>query len=418
MEQRMVLMNRLAFALVMLACTSLAIMPAVADDYTLGIFGNANMDNTIDEDDIEYVEGIIEGTNEGTELADANCDGQIDEDDVTLIAQIVNDEEETITVIDTTGRSATINKPLRRVIVLNANILEVMRSLDMDNESIVAISSSATSKEDFFPEFQTTLNVGSGWEPDVEKVIEADPDIVFLYATQFVTSCDEVQKQLENAGLTVVRFDCFQPETYLDEVSKLGFILDKEKNADEFIEFYNKCLNDIKDKVEDIPEDERPRVYFEGFGDPYNVGGVGTVTHQIVVEAGGYDIFGDVTGYKVVDKEEVMVRDPEIIVVQGYSRGKYGYNVDDPTWLKDMHDEMVGRTEMSQVSAVDDDKVYVIIKELTGNKHFLAIGYLAKWFYPDLFEDLDPRAIHQEYLTRFQGLDYDLGEHGVFAYPA
>jgi iron complex transport system substrate-binding protein len=407
------------FSLMMLLASStlLIVTSAVADNYTLGIFGNANMDDTIDEDDIAYVRGIIEGTNEATELADANYDGVIDEDDVTLITQIVNDEEDEITIIDTTGRSVTINKPLRRVIVLNANILEVMRSLDMDKESIVAVSSSVISKEDFFPEFQTTLDVGTGWEPDVEKVIEADPDIVFLYATQFVTSCDEVQSQLENAGFKVVRFDCFKPETYLDEVCKLGFILDKETNADDFTEFYNKCLNDIKDKVEEIPEDEKPRVYFEGFGDPYNVGGVGTVTHQIVVEAGGNDIFGDVTGYKVVDKEEVMVRDPEIIVVQGYARDKYGYNVDDPQWLKDMHDEMVGRTEMSQVSAVDDDKVYVIIKELTGNKHFLAVGYLAKWFHPDLFEDLDPQVIHQEYLARFQGLDYNLGEHGVFVYP-
>ncbi len=42
---------------------------------------------------------------------------------------------------------------------------------------------------------------------------------------------------------------------------------------------------------------------------------------------------------------------------------------------------------------------------------------MAKWFYPDLFEDLDPQAIHQEYLTRFQGLDYDLDEYGVFVYP-
>jgi len=42
---------------------------------------------------------------------------------------------------------------------------------------------------------------------------------------------------------------------------------------------------------------------------------------------------------------------------------------------------------------------------------------MAKWFHPDLFEDLDPKAIHQEYLTRFQGLDYDLDEHGVFVYP-
>jgi iron complex transport system substrate-binding protein len=30
---------------------------------------------------------------------------------------------------------------------------------------------------------------------------------------------------------------------------------------------------------------------------------------------------------------------------------------------------------------------------------------------------LDPQAIHQEYLTRFQGLDYNLDEQGVFIYP-
>ncbi len=42
---------------------------------------------------------------------------------------------------------------------------------------------------------------------------------------------------------------------------------------------------------------------------------------------------------------------------------------------------------------------------------------MAKWFHPELFEDLDPQAIHQEYVTEFQGLDYDLSEHGVFVYP-
>jgi len=43
---------------------------------------------------------------------------------------------------------------------------------------------------------------------------------------------------------------------------------------------------------------------------------------------------------------------------------------------------------------------------------------MAKWFHPDLFKDLDPEAIHQEYLTRFQHLDYDLGKQGVFVYPS
>jgi iron complex transport system substrate-binding protein len=42
---------------------------------------------------------------------------------------------------------------------------------------------------------------------------------------------------------------------------------------------------------------------------------------------------------------------------------------------------------------------------------------MAKWFYPELFADLDPKAVHQEYLMRFQGLAINLDEHGVFVYP-
>jgi iron complex transport system substrate-binding protein len=47
----------------------------------------------------------------------------------------------------------------------------------------------------------------------------------------------------------------------------------------------------------------------------------------------------------------------------------------------------------------------------------VTIAYMAKWFYPELFEDLDPQAIHQEYLTEIQGMDYDLKKRGVFVYP-
>lgn len=45
---------------------------------------------TLDEEDIEYVHGIIEGTNEVTELADANYDGDVDEEDIAQIEQIID----------------------------------------------------------------------------------------------------------------------------------------------------------------------------------------------------------------------------------------------------------------------------------------------------------------------------------------
>ena len=46
----------------------------------------------------------------------------------------------------------------------------------------------------------------------------------------------------------------------------------------------------------------------------------------------------------------------------------------------------------------------------------IGAAYMAKLFHPGLFEDLDPEALHQEYLN-MQGLDYDLNLHGVFLYP-
>ena len=89
-------------AMLIVSSTLLAVMPVSAAEYTLDIFGNVNMDDTIDEDDIAYIEGIIDGTNEETQLADANYDGQIDEADIAQIELIILGEEKELTIIDYT----------------------------------------------------------------------------------------------------------------------------------------------------------------------------------------------------------------------------------------------------------------------------------------------------------------------------
>ncbi|MCD4845669.1 MAG: hypothetical protein K8R25_14400 [Methanosarcinales archaeon] len=53
----------------------------------------------------------------------------------------------------------------------------------------------------------------------------------------------------------------------------------------------------------------------------------------------------------------------------------------------------------------------------SGCRHFLQVPYQAKWLHPELFENMDLKALHQQYLTEFQGLDIDLDEKGVFIYP-
>ncbi len=126
-------MNRFAFGFVVLACTMLVIMPAVASDYTLGIFGNANMDDTIDELDIEYVRGIIAGTDEATELADANYDGRIDEDDIAQIELIIAGEEAELTIIDSSGRTITVTYPIESIVSLSHTSAEAIKILVLWN---------------------------------------------------------------------------------------------------------------------------------------------------------------------------------------------------------------------------------------------------------------------------------------------
>lgn len=117
-----------------------------------------------------------------------------------------------------------------------------------------------------------------------------------------------------------------------------------------------------------------------------------------------------------MDPEAILKLDPDIII--RVDADIKGYNINDTKRLRDLQDEILNRSELANVKAIKDNKVIVIDNHILGNvRHFIGIGYLAKLFHPEEFDDLDPEAIHQEYLTKFQGLDYDLDKQGVFVYP-
>jgi iron complex transport system substrate-binding protein len=76
--------------------------------------------------------------------------------------------------------------------------------------------------------------------------------------------------------------------------------------------------------------------------------------------------------------------------------------------------EVAGRPGWDAIDAVKNDRVYVLSNDILGGaQHFIGVAYLGKLFHPDLFADLDPVALHHEYLARFQGLYLK----GVYIYP-
>ena len=400
-------------------------LPAAASDYTLEIFGNANEDGEINMVDVTYTELIIMERNDETQLADAKYDGEVDILDVTQIELIILGRENQLTVIDQADRIVTVKKPVESTVVCFPQALETLRSLQIPKDSIVGLAKHWPEYDPgFFPEIGDIPDVGDRWSPNVEEILALRPDAVIFTSLSGYIDTTPTINTLESAGVTVLCFNLNTLETYQEEVEKLGYVFDKQDEAEEFLDWRENIIDSIEGTVENIPEEDKPRVYFEAAseGDSYKIYG----SYAYIAMAGGTDIFSDQPGsYMSVNPEAVADRVPEIIVKVGGTAGGYDLDTGDTSELEEARAEIMSRDILQYVPALEEGKeeVHIITVHLlsffgdSGCRSFIQVAYQAKWFHPNRFGDLDPQAIHQEYLTRFQGLDIDLDENGVFVYP-
>jgi iron complex transport system substrate-binding protein len=82
--------------------------------------------------------------------------------------------------------------------------------------------------------------------------------------------------------------------------------------------------------------------------------------------------------------------------------------------LIEKRDEIMSRPELRDTTSVRNGRVY--ISHLSLRRGPRLVGYilhLAKWFHPDLFDDIDPVAVEKDILRKFYGLDLE----GTWAYP-
>ena len=136
-----------------------ALSPANAADFVLEIYGNANMDEYLNQDDLDYINDIVSGKIEPTKLADANFDGKVDEEDIAQIQAILEGREEKLTFIDMLGEPVTINKPIRRLVNMGYNGVEMTRILGAE-DILVAYGQDRTEHAIFFHKFAELPFVG------------------------------------------------------------------------------------------------------------------------------------------------------------------------------------------------------------------------------------------------------------------
>lgn len=390
-----------------------------AEAFTLDIFGNANMDDTIDENDVIFLQGIIDGTNNHTELADANYDGKIDEKDIEQIEHIIRGDEENLTIMQNiqphtaafaTREPVTISMPIKSIAALGGTYGPEILCVLGDADKIVAIVEEGKKRGEFADYVKDAPEVGTTTEWDMEKIIEIKPDVVLAYAVYDYSS---QRKVLNDAGIALVQMNFHVPETYNSEVTKLGLLLGKKGRADDLIDFEEKHLNFINERIKGLDEENKPRVYPESYKD-LQYGPTSSVC-RAVEPCGGINIFAGLNSTSSIDPEEVISKNPQVILKMTSNSfiSQCGYDAANSTEMDAKLKEIAKRTGWDHIDAVKNGRIYIITSDAASIHPSIFNSYVAKWLHPELFEDMDPAAIHREWLQEFLGVDLK----GVYSYP-
>jgi iron complex transport system substrate-binding protein len=386
-------------------CILLSILPAVAYDFTLTIFGNANMDDTIDESDIEFVREIISGTQKATAFSDANYDGMIDERDISKVESIMKGNKTNLTIVDGVGRNLTVSVPVEKIVTLAGSYgPEMLLAFGIQPEAITEQSKShAVQLQDIMENIPT---VGTYQEPDIEAIMKLKPQLVHCYESRYnkAGSYEKLEMNLKDIGINLVALDFHNPRSFNNAIRIMGYLLGDQPRADSLIDFEESNMNLIKERTKELTYEQRTPVYLESSKD-LATRGPGDATYESIILCGGRSIFDDIVDpYPTVESEAVIERNPQVIIK--VPDGLAATDSAEP--LESLLDSIANRTGWEGLDAVKNNRIYVVNGGTKSVHNSIFCLFSAKALHPDLFKDVDPESIYLQWYKEFLGLDNDL----------
>jgi iron complex transport system substrate-binding protein len=332
------------------------------------------------------------------------------------------DESVSLTITDCMEREVTVQRPVKRIAFSHSATADALMILDAWD---MVAGRCQMLDEAMFPDLDNIPVVKSGqnvYELNYEEIYEAGIDL-FIAADIPVSGFDDMVATLEPA-IPVVALNFHDSSQFITNLEKLGRLLGKEKEAEEYIQWFNTIVDQISTKTTSL--EEKPKVFFKtGWG---SIDDIQTFTDDFSGIPERNDITGCIniaadlpsTGGWIpsVDSEWLATRDMDILIVMDTIPGGFGLGIDDNTLIRNHREQVMAFPAFSGSNAVKNNCVYMIPVGFYATPQFIVeYAYLAKWFHPDLFNDLEPQAIHHEYLSKFMRIDFDLSKHGVFVYP-
>ncbi len=339
-------------------------------------------------------------------------------------------------LVDLAGRTVAVPDKVERIIIGEGRHLPALAILDRadpvarlvgmmgDYEAVDPISYQRYRER--FPALDAVKRIGRNTRDtfSIEQAISAAPQVaVFgLYGHGPDTRSGEVIRALEAAGVAIVFID-FRSDPLVNtpkSMELLGALLGREAEAAEFIAAWRAALATVTDRLA-AAKPKPARVFVEsrvGLG----TGCCETMTRgmmgRFVTAAGGVNIADDLIPGEagVVNLEWLISNPPEIYI--GTAIGN-GLQPADAPWLalgpgvdaaraRELLARSLTRTGIAGLDPVRQGRAHAVWHHFYNSPfNVVAVQAFAQWLHPQLFADLDPKALLATMQQRFQPVPLD-----------
>lgn len=316
------------------------------------------------------------------------------------------DAQSGITVTDILDREVLIPENAEEFVCIGPGCLRLYTYV-ADTEKIVGVED--MEKDDMgrpyrmaHPEFGEMEIIGAGGPrnaPDAEKLLVADPDVIFTTYNSDAAAVDELQ---EKTGIPVIALGYGDTAVFDPVVNKsieiIGEVTSNQERSAEVLAYFDELKADMETRVEGVSEESKPTVYLGA----QSMRGM----HGIESTSGNFSLFNaigarnvvdeaGISEYVMLDKEALLEMDPEVIFIDagGLSLVLEDYKAN-PSYYEGLQAVKKGRVFMELPYNYYSTNIDTAIADAY---------FMGSVLYPDQYSDVDPAEKFNEITEKLLG---------------
>ena len=320
-----------------------------------------------------------------------------------------------IRITDLRGRSVTLPRPARRIVLGQGRHVLAMGLLHPDPVSLVvgwgddlrvqnppdyAVLRDRFPKADSIP---YVARAGQNASLSLEAILALQPDAVVLSGSTLRGEAEAVLDRLTAAGIPAVVIDFFSNpiRDTRRSMAILGQLLGAEERAAAFDRFYAGRFDRIADLLAGLPDAERPRALIHAHaGGTLCCSSPGRGAFDSMVRfAGGHNIGADLLPGNVgqLSLEYILSQAPAVYVgTGGPYGGRGGIALGTGVAVEQARRDLAAvlqREKLDSLPAMRSGRAHAIWHGFNDTPaHIVMLEALARWFHPQRCAALDPAA--------------------------